>query len=191
MKVLRYRGPPVLRSRNFCWSGPASAVLYGAKLDGVLWWLCFLLFTFSCLSLWYRAAKIHTITTANKCITQTTYVWSRVLLNKPLCWAKNLKCFSSKKSSAEKSTCNFQVASTNILVTFHLIPTLDCYLPVHWFGGFYVKLRESQHLGNSTSDHRNENPKTLSTQTTPQNQGKITSETTFGHPKVFFCHCDV
>ena len=48
---------------------------------------------------------------------------------------------------------------------------------------FCVKLRKSQYLGNSTSDHRERG--------TPQNLGIFTSETTFGHTKVVFGHCYV
>ena len=37
---------------------------------------------------------------------------------------------------------------------------------------FYVQLRESQHLGNGTSDHRNENPKTLFNTNYPPKPGE-------------------
>ena len=50
----------------------------------------------------------------------------------------------------------------------------------------FVKTRELRYLGNSTSDHRNEKRKHSAIQSTPQNLGKLTSETTFGHSKVVF-----
>ena len=51
----------------------------------------------------------------------------------------------------------------------------------------YVNTYEALYLGNGTSDHRIEKfQKTDPPQNTPQNLGKLTSETTFGHLKVVF-----
>ena len=48
-------------------------------------------------------------------------------------------------------------------------------------------MSEFRHFGNGTSDHKKQKKRRLLVDlNTPKNVGKLTSETTFGHAKVFF-----